>query len=65
MSITAGAYAGLVLVFIFWGSLYVVSAIVLRYMPTFLVMGALGYAISERSESHLPQEQHASSQVCS
>lgn len=32
------AYLGLVLVFVLWGSLYVVSTVVLQYMPTFAVM---------------------------
>jgi drug/metabolite transporter (DMT)-like permease len=35
---TAAAYLGLVLVFVLWGSLYVVSSVVLQYMPTFAVM---------------------------
>lgn len=32
------AYLGLIFVFVLWGSLYVVSSVVLRYMPTFAVM---------------------------
>lgn len=35
---SAGAYTGLVIAFILWGSLYVVSSIVLQYVPTFAVM---------------------------
>lgn len=31
-------YIGLVIVFMLWGSLYVVSSVVLKYMPTFFVM---------------------------
>lgn len=38
MSKQAKAYLGLIIVFILWGSLYVVSSIVLKYMPTFAVM---------------------------
>lgn len=35
---SAAAYLGLVFAFVIWGSLYVVSSIVLRYVPTFAVM---------------------------
>ena len=38
MKKTAAAYLGLVFVFVLWGSLYVVSSVVLKYMPTFAVM---------------------------
>lgn len=38
MSDEVKAYIGLVAVFILWGSLYVVSSVVLKYMPTFMVM---------------------------
>lgn len=38
MKKNAAAYIGLVLVFALWGSLYVVSSVVLHYMPTFAVM---------------------------
>lgn len=38
MSKQARAYIGLIIVFILWGSLYVVSSVVLQYMPTFAVM---------------------------
>lgn len=38
MKKTASAYIGLIIVFFLWGSLYVVSSVVLKYMPTFAVM---------------------------
>ena len=38
MKKSAAAYLGLVFAFVIWGSLYVVSSIVLRYVPTFAVM---------------------------
>ena len=38
MKKTAAAYLGLIIVFVLWGSLYVVSSVVLQYMPTFAVM---------------------------
>ncbi len=38
MKKSAAAYLGLVFVFVLWGSLYVVSSVVLKYMPTFAVM---------------------------
>jgi drug/metabolite transporter (DMT)-like permease len=38
MSDEGKAYIGLVLVFMLWGSLYVVGSVVLKYMPTFTVM---------------------------
>jgi len=38
MSKKATAYIGLVLVFMIWGSLYVVGSVVLKYLPTFFVM---------------------------
>ena len=38
MKKNTAAYLGLIFVFVLWGSLYVVSSVVLRYMPTFAVM---------------------------
>lgn len=38
MTKEARAYMGLIIVFVLWGSLYVVSSVVLSYMPTFMVM---------------------------
>ena len=38
MKKSAAAYFGLVFAFVIWGSLYVVSSIVLQYVPTFAVM---------------------------
>lgn len=38
MSDEVKAYIGLIIVFVLWGSLYVVSSVVLKYMPTFMVM---------------------------
>ncbi|MGN0361557.1 MAG: DMT family transporter [Bilifractor sp.] len=38
MSEKSKAYVGLILVFMIWGSLYVVGSVVLEYLPTFFVM---------------------------